>query len=157
MFITLEDETDTANLVIWPSLFARQRTLILQAGLMAARGRVQREGEVIHLVAEHLIDRSDLLGRVAGIRVSRWRSLADGATRRGAGGGCAGSGAAVAGGEPGFPVRCWHWPSMRRHPRVGTMSLAITSPNGPSLRAFVAAVPVVLRKGSLGKTSSAKR
>jgi hypothetical protein len=34
-------------------------TLILQAGLMAARGRVQREGEVIHLVAEHLIDRSD--------------------------------------------------------------------------------------------------
>ncbi|OAS20132.1 error-prone DNA polymerase [Methylobacterium platani] len=65
MFITLEDETETANLVIWPSLFTRQRTLILQAGLMAARGRVQREGEVIHLVAEHLIDRSDLLGRVA--------------------------------------------------------------------------------------------
>ena len=65
MFITLEDETDTANLVIWPSLFTRQRTLILQAGLMAARGRVQREGEVIHLVAEHLIDRSDLLARVA--------------------------------------------------------------------------------------------
>ncbi len=37
-------------------------------GLMAARGRVQREGEVIHLVAEHLIDRSDLLARVARTR-----------------------------------------------------------------------------------------
>ncbi|MET7245490.1 error-prone DNA polymerase [Methylobacterium sp. EM32] len=65
MFITLEDETEVANLVVWPALFTRQRSLILQAGLMAARGRVQREGEVIHLVAEHLIDRSDLLGRVA--------------------------------------------------------------------------------------------
>ncbi|ACA18837.1 DNA polymerase III, alpha subunit [Methylobacterium sp. 4-46] len=66
MFITLEDETDVANLVVWPSLFARQRGLILSAGMMAARGRVQREGEVIHLVAEHLIDLSDLLAQVGG-------------------------------------------------------------------------------------------
>ncbi len=107
MFITLEDETDTANLVVWPSLFARQRTLILQAGLMAARGRVQREGEVIHLVAEHLIDRSDLLGRVAGdsgepLAVDGGRgdeARRGGADARGRGG------AAVAGGEPGFSVR----------------------------------------------------
>ncbi|MGY2047682.1 error-prone DNA polymerase [Methylobacterium sp. JK268] len=66
MFITLEDETEVANLVIWPSLFARQRGLILSAGMMAARGRVQREGDVIHLVAEHLIDLSDLLAEVGG-------------------------------------------------------------------------------------------
>ena len=64
MFITVEDETEVANLVIWPSLFERQRRLILSAGMIACRGRVQREGEVIHVVAEELTDLSDLLGGV---------------------------------------------------------------------------------------------
>ena len=67
MFITLEDETDVANLVIWPSLFERQRRLVLSAGMIGCRGRVQREGQVVHLVAEHLIDHSDLL-RTVGTR-----------------------------------------------------------------------------------------
>ncbi len=61
MFITLEDESGIANLVVWPSLFERQRRLVLSASLVAARGRVQREGEVIHLVAEHLTDLTGLL------------------------------------------------------------------------------------------------
>jgi error-prone DNA polymerase len=61
MFITIEDETDVANLVIWPSLFERQRRLILSCGLLGVRGRVQREGEVIHVVADELIDLSPLL------------------------------------------------------------------------------------------------
>ena len=64
MFITLEDETEVANLIVWPSLFERQRRVILSAGMLACRGRVQREGEVIHLIAEHLIDLSDLLRSV---------------------------------------------------------------------------------------------
>ena len=38
--------------------------MVLSAGLLACRGRVQREGEVIHLIAEHLIDLSDLLRSV---------------------------------------------------------------------------------------------
>ena len=61
MFITLEDETGIANLVIWPSLFERHRSLVLSAGIMAARGRVQREGEVVHLVADELTDLTALL------------------------------------------------------------------------------------------------
>jgi error-prone DNA polymerase len=61
LFVTLEDETEVANLVIWPALFERQRRVVLQASLVAARGRVQREGEVIHLVAEHLTDLTGLL------------------------------------------------------------------------------------------------
>ena len=64
LFITLEDETEVANLIVWPSLLERQRRVILSAGLLACRGRVQREGEVIHLIAEHLIDLSDLLWSV---------------------------------------------------------------------------------------------
>jgi error-prone DNA polymerase len=66
LFITLEDETEVANLIVWPSLLERQRRVVLSAGLLACRGRVQREGEVIHLIAEHLIDLSDLLRSVGG-------------------------------------------------------------------------------------------
>lgn len=63
-FMTIEDETDVANLVIWPSLFEQQRRLILSAGMIACRGRVQREGMVIHVVAEHMLDLSNLLRSV---------------------------------------------------------------------------------------------
>jgi error-prone DNA polymerase len=63
MFITIEDESGIANLVVWPSLYERQRRIILGAGMIAVQGRVQREGEVVHLVAQHLIDLSaDLAG-----------------------------------------------------------------------------------------------
>ena len=63
-FMTIEDETDVANLVIWPSLFEKQRRLILSVGMIACRGRVQREGQVVHVVAEHMLDLSDLLRSV---------------------------------------------------------------------------------------------
>ena len=58
MFITIEDETGIANLVLWPNLFEKQRRLVLSAGMIACRGRVQRDGEVIHVVVEHLTDLS---------------------------------------------------------------------------------------------------
>jgi error-prone DNA polymerase len=61
MFITLEDETGIANLVIWPDLYEKQRRIILSAGMIAAYGRIQREGEVVHLVAHRLTDHSDAL------------------------------------------------------------------------------------------------
>ena len=60
-FMTLEDETGTANVVIWSKLFERQRRLILSADLVAARGRVQREGDIIHVVARSLADHGALL------------------------------------------------------------------------------------------------
>ena len=61
MFVTIEDETSHANLVIWPSLFEKQRRLILSARMISVRGKVQREGEVIHVVAERLEDLSEKL------------------------------------------------------------------------------------------------
>ena len=64
MFITIEDETGHANLVIWPSVFAAQRRLILSAGMIACHGRMQREGSVIHVLAERLDDLSDTLRSV---------------------------------------------------------------------------------------------
>jgi error-prone DNA polymerase len=63
MFITIEDETGIANLVIWPSLYERQRRIILTAAMIAVQGRIQREGDVVHLVANQLTDLStDLAG-----------------------------------------------------------------------------------------------
>ncbi|MGN6097311.1 MAG: error-prone DNA polymerase [Bosea sp. (in: a-proteobacteria)] len=64
MFITIEDESGIANLVIWPKIFETNRRTILGAGMMAVLGRVQREGEVVHLVARRLTDLSSDLARV---------------------------------------------------------------------------------------------
>jgi error-prone DNA polymerase len=64
MFITIEDETGIANLIVWPSIFERQRRLVLSASMIACHGRVQREGGVIHVVTERLSDLSALLRQV---------------------------------------------------------------------------------------------
>ena len=64
LFMTLEDETGIANVIVWPTLFAAQRRLILSAAAIAAAGRVQRQGSVIHLVAERLIDLSEPFARI---------------------------------------------------------------------------------------------
>ena len=61
LFVTIEDETGHANLILWPSVFEKQRRLVLSASMIACRGKLQREGEVIHVIAEHLTDLSELL------------------------------------------------------------------------------------------------
>jgi error-prone DNA polymerase len=65
-FVTVEDETGVANLVVWLPVFERHRRIVLSAGLLACHGRVQREGEVIHVVADRLEDLSRLLRDVEG-------------------------------------------------------------------------------------------
>ncbi len=50
-----------ANIVVWPDVFERCRRPLLSARLMTVSGRVQKEGRVVHLVAEEIADRSDLL------------------------------------------------------------------------------------------------
>lgn len=64
MFITLEDETDVANLVVWTKVFEANRRTVLGASMMGVRGQVQREGEVIHVIAQRLDDLSPLLASV---------------------------------------------------------------------------------------------
>jgi len=64
MFITIEDETGVANLILWPDRYAKQRRLVLSAGMIACHGRVQREGAVIHVITDRLEDLSDLLRSV---------------------------------------------------------------------------------------------
>lgn len=64
MFITMEDETGIANLVVWAKVFEKYRRVVLSASMIAVSGRIQREGEVVHLVAHHLTDLSAELASV---------------------------------------------------------------------------------------------
>jgi error-prone DNA polymerase len=64
IFMTIEDETGAANLIVWPKISERFRRAVYGAKLLACTGRLQREGQVIHLVAEGLEDRTAVLRRL---------------------------------------------------------------------------------------------
>jgi error-prone DNA polymerase len=61
VFMTLEDETDIANVIVWPKVFEKNRRTVMTARFLAVRGRLQRAGLVIHVVAESFIDLSGQL------------------------------------------------------------------------------------------------
>jgi error-prone DNA polymerase len=65
IFITLEDETGNANLIVWPKTFERFRRVVLQSMMMGVEGRVQRDGIVVHVLAERLVSLDSLLGRLS--------------------------------------------------------------------------------------------
>jgi error-prone DNA polymerase len=58
IFMTLEDETGIANVVIWNRLFQKFRRIVMTGRMVAVSGLVQKEGIVIHVVAEKLVDLS---------------------------------------------------------------------------------------------------
>ena len=60
-FITIEDETGTANLVVFPNIFQQFRKDILQSRLLMVEGKLQIEGEVIHVIVSACYDLSKLL------------------------------------------------------------------------------------------------
>jgi error-prone DNA polymerase len=61
VFMTIEDETGIANVVVWPKTLERYRREIMSARLMLIRGRIQRHEDIIHVVSAVVEDRSDLL------------------------------------------------------------------------------------------------
>ena len=64
IFVTLEDETGMINVVVWNRVAENQRRALLGSKLLAVHGVIEREGEVVHLVAGRLVDHSNLLGRL---------------------------------------------------------------------------------------------
>ncbi|MGC4245017.1 MAG: OB-fold nucleic acid binding domain-containing protein, partial [Herbaspirillum sp.] len=64
IFMTLEDETGSANVIVWPSVLERQRSEVLNARLLGVYGSWQCHGEVRHLVAGRLEDWTHLLGEL---------------------------------------------------------------------------------------------
>jgi error-prone DNA polymerase len=65
VFVTLEDETGCINVVLWRRLVERQRQEILGARLLGVQGVIERDGDVVHLVARRVFDHSALLGPLA--------------------------------------------------------------------------------------------
>jgi error-prone DNA polymerase len=65
VFVTLEDETGYINVVVWNTVVENQRRELLSARLMAVEGEVQKEGDVVHLIARRLTDHTRLLGTLA--------------------------------------------------------------------------------------------
>lgn len=69
IFMTLEDETATANIIVWPKVFAVYRPVVLGSRMVEVRGRLQKADGVIHVVAASIIDRTPQLGDLARDRV----------------------------------------------------------------------------------------
>ncbi len=62
IFMTLEDETGVANIIVWPKVFERLRAIVLGARFIAVTGKLQSEQGVIHIVAERMNDLTPMLG-----------------------------------------------------------------------------------------------
>jgi error-prone DNA polymerase len=70
MFVTLEDESANANLIVWPTVFEQYRRAILGATMLGCWGRVQSADGVIHLIVESVRDLSAQLKTVSGLATS---------------------------------------------------------------------------------------
>ncbi|UZK65484.1 error-prone DNA polymerase [Sphingomonas sp. M1-B02] len=83
VFVTLEDETGIANAVLWADRFEAHRRTVMSATMLAIRGQVQREGIVIHVVADAITDLTHLLREVGQLDLPRMTMPGDGATHGG--------------------------------------------------------------------------
>ena len=63
-FVTLEDETGMVNVIVWRDLAERQRKELLRSHLLTVYGTLEREGEVVHLIAGRLRDQTPMLGNL---------------------------------------------------------------------------------------------
>lgn len=61
IFLTLEDETGTANIVVWQNIYERYRRAVVAGRLLRVTGRIQRENTVVHIVADEVEDISFML------------------------------------------------------------------------------------------------
>jgi len=84
LFITIEDESGIANGILWPDRFEAQRRTVMSAAMIGMKGRVQREGEVIHVICERIVDHGDLLAKVGQMDFPHATGRGDGARHGGA-------------------------------------------------------------------------
>jgi DNA polymerase III alpha subunit len=67
IFLTLEDETGTANVIVWAKTFERFRRAVIAGRCLKVTGRLQRDGDVTHVVADQIEDISPLLDEIVGL------------------------------------------------------------------------------------------
>ncbi|MDO7841918.1 error-prone DNA polymerase [Sphingomonas immobilis] len=84
LFITIEDETGVAQGILWPDRFETYRRVVMSSSMVSLRGRLQKEGEVIHVIVDHMVDRTDMLRQVGSMQFPHRTGRGDGATHAGA-------------------------------------------------------------------------
>ena len=83
LFVTIEDETGIANGILWPDRFEIYRRPVMSASMIAMRGRLQKEGEVIHIICDRITDHDELLRSVGRMDFRFPAGHADGAKNGG--------------------------------------------------------------------------
>jgi error-prone DNA polymerase len=83
LFITIEDETGVAQGILWPDRFEIYRRQVMSASMIAMRGRLQKEGEVIHIICDRIIDHDAMLRSIGRMDFSVAPGRGDGASHGG--------------------------------------------------------------------------
>jgi error-prone DNA polymerase len=83
LFVTIEDETGIANGILWPDRFEIYRRQVMSASMIAMRGRLQKEGEVIHIICDRITDHDDMLRSIGRTAFTVAPGRGDGATSGG--------------------------------------------------------------------------
>jgi error-prone DNA polymerase len=83
LFVTIEDETGVANAILWPDRFEIYRRQVMSSSMLAIRGRLQKEGEIIHVITDRVISLDDLLRSIGRTELKVTPGRGDGATNGG--------------------------------------------------------------------------
>jgi len=83
LFITIEDETGVAQGIIWPDRFEKYRRVVMSSSMVSLKGRLQKEGEVIHVIVDRITDCTPLLRQVGAMDFPHQPGRGDGATHGG--------------------------------------------------------------------------
>ena len=83
LFVTIEDETGIANGIIWPDRFEIYRRQVMSTSMIAMRGRLQKEGEVIHIICDRIVAHDEMLRSIGRMEFSVAPGRGDGAKNGG--------------------------------------------------------------------------
>jgi len=83
LFVTIEDETGIANGILWPNKFEIYRSQIMSASMIAMRGCLQKEGEIIHIICDRIPDHDGMLRSIGRTDFTVTPGRGDGATNGG--------------------------------------------------------------------------
>ncbi len=83
LFVTIEDETGVAQGILWPDRFETYRRQVMSASMIAMRGRLQKEGEVIHIICDRIVDHDAMLRSIGRMDFTVAPGPGDGATNGG--------------------------------------------------------------------------
>jgi error-prone DNA polymerase len=83
LFVTIEDETGVANAILWPDRFEIYRRQVMSSSMIAIRGRLQKEGEIIHVITNRITSLDDLLRSIGRTELKVIPGRGDGVTNGG--------------------------------------------------------------------------